>query len=58
MKHEVMVYITAIYLAIGTKLAMIRAGGGRLKRTRIIFLSMQPTTPPTLMFSPLFNSVG
>jgi hypothetical protein len=58
MKREAMVYIMAIHLAMGIRLVGIRVGGGRLRRIGTILLSMQPTTPPTLILSPMFNSVG
>jgi hypothetical protein len=54
MKHETMVCIMAIHLAMGTRLIGIRVGGGHLKRIRVIIFSMQPITSPTLVFSPLF----
>jgi len=58
MKRETMVYIMAIHLAMGARLVRIWVGGGYLRRIRAILLLMQPTTPLTLVFSPLFNNVG
>jgi hypothetical protein len=58
MKCEAMVYIMAIHLAMGARLVRIGVGGGRLRSIRIILLPMMPTTPPTLILSPLFSSVG
>jgi hypothetical protein len=58
MKREAMVYIMAIHLAMGARLVGIKVGGGRLRRIRAILFPMLPTTPPTLILSPLFNSVG
>jgi hypothetical protein len=58
MKCEAMVYIMAIRLAMGARLVGIKVGSGHLKRIRTILLLMQPTTPPTLIISPLFNNVG
>jgi hypothetical protein len=57
MKCEPMVYIMGIHLVMGARLAKIRVGGGHLGRIRTILLPMQPTIPPTLILSPLFNSV-
>jgi hypothetical protein len=54
MKHKIMVYIMAICLAMGARLAGIKARGGHLKRIRAILLLMGPTTPPTLISSPMF----
>jgi hypothetical protein len=40
MKCETMVYTMAIRLAMGARLVGIRVGGGRLRRIRIIPLSI------------------
>jgi hypothetical protein len=58
MKHEVMVYIMAIHLAMGARLVGIGIGGGHLKKIKTILLPMRPTTPPTLILFPMFISVG
>jgi hypothetical protein len=58
MKPKVMVYIMTIHLTMGARLTGIGVGGGHLKRIKTILLPMQPTTPPTLILPPLFNSVG
>jgi hypothetical protein len=58
MNYETMVYIMAIHLVMGIRLVGIGVGGGRMKRIKTIFLLMWPTTPPTLILSPLFNIVG
>jgi hypothetical protein len=57
MKHEAMVYIMPIHLIMGTRLAGIRVVSGCLRRIKTILLSMWPTTPPTFILSPSFNSV-
>jgi len=55
MKHEVMVYIMAIHLAMGTRFAGV--GGGFLKKIKTNLLPIWPTTPPTLILSPLLSSI-
>jgi len=58
MNCEAMVYIMAIHLVMGARLVGIRVGGGHLRMIRKILILMQPNTPPTLILSPLFDSVG
>jgi len=49
MKHEAMVYIMAICLAMGIRLLGIYVGGGCLRRIRAILFLVGPTTPPTFV---------
>jgi len=58
MKHEAMIYIMAICLAMGARLVGIGVRIGCLKRIKTILLLMQPTTAPTLILSPMFSNVG
>jgi hypothetical protein len=55
MKHETMVYVMAIQLVMGARLARIGVRGGCSRR---ILLPMWLNTPPTLILSPMFNNVG
>ncbi len=58
MKREVMVCIMAIGIALGTRVARMGVGSGRLRKIRKIFFLMRPATTPTLILSVLFSNVG